>query len=94
MAETASLSALPTLLDANEGSRPSRKKLVRRDDRECSQPLRLGVQLAFFAVNLWIGTQFYLWVRWAESAGQTMMVGQEQEEAPPRFLLVMRYNVS
>ena len=51
-------------------SRPMRKKLVRRDDREYSQTLRLSVQLAFLALNLWIGTQFYFWVRWAENAGQ------------------------
>ncbi len=28
------------------------------------------MQLSFLALNLWIGTKFFLWVRWAESAGQ------------------------
>src|SRR5437764_13260813 len=48
----------------------TRKKLIRRLDRDYSQRLRLAVQLAFLAVNLWIGFRFYLWVRWAETAGQ------------------------
>ncbi len=51
-----------------------RKKLVRREDRDYSQQLRLGFQLAFLALNVWIGVQFYLWVRWAESTGQTVSV--------------------
>jgi polyferredoxin len=50
--------------------RPTRKKLVRRDDREYSQRLRLSVQLMFFALNVWIGIEFYGWVRWAESGGR------------------------
>ena len=74
--ETVSPSAPPILLTANAASRPIPKKLVRRIDREYSQLLRLSVQLAFLALHLWIGTQFYLWVRWAESAGRTMMVGR------------------
>ena len=73
---TANPSSQPALLQAYKPSHPARKKLVRRDDREYSQPLRLGVQLAFLALNLWIGAQFYLFVRWAESAGQTSMVGR------------------
>jgi hypothetical protein len=40
-----------------------RKKLVRRTDREYSQDLRLGFQLAFLTPNIWIGVQFYQWVR-------------------------------
>ncbi len=32
------------------------------------------MQLVFLALNVWIGAQFYLWVRWAESAGQTKVV--------------------
>jgi len=48
-----------------------RNKLVRRYDRDYSQRLRLGVQAIFFTLNIWIGLQFYFWVRWAESGGQT-----------------------
>ena len=47
----------------------TRKKLVRRTDRDYSQRLRLGFQVAFLALNGWIGVQFYHWVRWAETAG-------------------------
>jgi len=53
-----------------------RKKLVRRDDREYSQALRLGVQLFLVALNLWIGIQFYLWVHWAESGGRALEVSR------------------
>ncbi len=52
------------------GGATARKKLVRREERDYSQSLRLGFQLAFLALNVWIGVQFYLWVRWAESGGQ------------------------
>ena len=54
--------------------RPERKKLVRRDDSDYSQRLRLAVQILFAALNVWIGTQFYLWVRWAESGGRAFEV--------------------
>lgn len=73
-AETADPS---TSLPIPPGSRPAlvpRKKLVRRVDRDYSQQLRLGVQLAFLALNVWMGVRFYQWVRWAETAGQTRAV--------------------
>ncbi len=47
------------------------KKLFRRrltaEDR--SQALRRAVQLAFVALNVWVGVQFYQWVRQFEVAG-------------------------
>lgn len=46
-----------------------RKKLVRRSDHDNSQQIRLGVQALVLILNLWIGLQFYLFVRWAESGG-------------------------
>lgn len=52
-------------------SSPSRKKLVRRAGKDRSQQIRFAVQAAFFLLNLWIGLQFYFWVRWAETGGQT-----------------------
>jgi hypothetical protein len=64
------------LVRANSGPKPGRKKVVRRDDREYSQSLRLAVQIFFVALNLWIGIQFYLWVRWAESGGRTLEVSR------------------
>jgi polyferredoxin len=66
----------PFLAEAGSSSKPPRKKLVRRVDREYSQSLRLGVQLLLVALNVWIGVQFYLWVRWAESGGQTLEVSR------------------
>jgi polyferredoxin len=59
----------------NGGSMP-RKKLVRREGRDYSQPLRLAFQLGFLGLNGLIGAQFYLWVRWAESGGQTSFVSR------------------
>jgi polyferredoxin len=66
----------PVLVRTNSGLKPVRKKLVRRDDREYSQSLRLGIQLFFVALNLWIGIQFYFWVRWAESGGRRLEVSR------------------
>jgi polyferredoxin len=44
-------------------------KLVRRTHPDRSQVLRRGVQLAFLLVNLWIGVEFYLFVRYYETGG-------------------------
>jgi polyferredoxin len=63
-AETAGIPAVP---------RP-RKKLVRRAARDRSQRLRLAVQIAFLALNVFIGAQFYLFVRYFETGGQTPQV--------------------
>ena len=38
--------------------------------------MRLGVQLFLVALNVWIGVQFYLWVRWAESGGRALEVSR------------------
>jgi polyferredoxin len=70
-------SSPPILLaESAKQAKPVRKKLIRRDDRDYSQPLRLTVQILFAALNLWIGVQFYLWVRWAESGGRTFEVSR------------------
>lgn len=53
-----------------------RKKLVRREGKDFSQRLRLGTQSGFLALNVWIGLQFYLWVRWAETAGRAAPVSR------------------
>lgn len=37
---------------------------------------RRAVQVAFFLINLWIGVQFWLWVRFYESGGRTMAVSR------------------
>jgi polyferredoxin len=61
-------------LESENDKRPERTrvKLIRRDDHDYSQQLRFAVQLFFVALNLWIGTQFYLWVRWAETGGHSL----------------------
>lgn len=53
---------------------PSHKKLIRRTDRDHSQALRRSFLMLFLSLNVWIGVQFYLWVRWAESGGITTEV--------------------
>ena len=47
----------------------AKKKLIRRKDRDYSQGLRRGYQFAFLLMNVWLGGQFYLWVRQYETAG-------------------------
>ena len=51
---------------------PTRKKIGKRAGVDRSQLLRRSVQLAFLLLNLWIGTQFYLFVRYYETAGQSV----------------------
>jgi polyferredoxin len=57
-------------------NRKPRKKLVRRETKDTSQQLRLATQAVFLALNVWIGLQFYLWVRWAESGGRSVPVSR------------------
>jgi polyferredoxin len=51
---------------------PARKKLTRRAPRDRSQTLRHGVQAAFLALNVWIAAEFYFFVRYYETGGQSM----------------------
>jgi polyferredoxin len=53
-----------------------KRKLVRRRDRDYSQALRRIFQLASLLLNIWIGIQFYLWVRHYETGGATRMVSR------------------
>jgi polyferredoxin len=55
---------------------PPRKKLVRRVAPDRSQALRRSFQLAFLLLNVWIAAQFYLFVRYYESAGRTPRVSR------------------
>lgn len=57
---------------------PSRtkKKVVRRSAPDLSQKLRGLVQAVFFALNAWIGVQFYLWVRWLEHGSQGLAISR------------------
>lgn len=45
------------------------KKLLQRRAPDRTQQIRWAVQGAFFALNVWIGIQFYLWVRHYETGG-------------------------
>jgi polyferredoxin len=49
-------------------SAKSKKKLVRRTQKDYSGIYRHSFQGAFLLLNLWIGTRFYLWVRQFEVA--------------------------
>ena len=49
-----------------------RKKLRRRRSGDRSQALRRAFQYAFLALNVWIGVEFYLFVRFYESGGQSV----------------------
>ena len=53
-----------------------RKKLGARAVRERSQSLRRTFQFAFLLLNLWIGAQFYLFVRYYESGGRSFRAGR------------------
>ncbi|MEO8368940.1 MAG: 4Fe-4S binding protein [Candidatus Solibacter sp.] len=52
--------------------KPLRKKLLKRAAPDRSQALRRGFQFTFFALNLWIGIEFYLFVRYYESGGRSL----------------------
>jgi polyferredoxin len=47
----------------------AKKKLLKRTGVDHSQRVRQIVQLAFVALNLYLGVQFYLWVRFFETSG-------------------------
>ncbi len=47
-------------------------KLVRRLHPDRSRALRRAFQIAFLALNVWIGVEFYLFVRFYETGGQSV----------------------
>jgi polyferredoxin len=51
---------------------PPRKKLVRRVEADRSQTVRRAVQGLFLALNVWIAVEFYLFVRYYETAGASL----------------------
>jgi len=61
-----------------EAGLKTKKKLTRRAGSDQSRKLRRAVQLSFAALNVWIGVQFYLFVRYHETGGATVQV-----ERPP-----------
>src|ERR671910_925788 len=55
-------------------ARPKKPYIRRRGDR--SQQWRLAAQMLFGAITLLVGVQFYLWVRFYETGGQTLRVSR------------------
>ena len=53
-----------------------KKNIIRRDRQDRSQSWRLATQTAFAALNIWIGVQFWMWVRYYESNGSTIAVSR------------------
>lgn len=53
-----------------------RKQLVRKKSRDYSQNLRMMVQGAFLLLNIFIGLQFVLFVRYFETGGQSAHVSR------------------
>ncbi|MGC8549653.1 MAG: 4Fe-4S binding protein [Acidobacteriaceae bacterium] len=59
------------------GSQPrAKRKLIRRAAPNHSQGIRHAVQWAFVALNVWIGVQFFLWVRYMERGGHGLYVSR------------------
>ncbi len=54
----------------------TKKPLIHRLAPDRSQRIRRIVQLAFLALNGWLGIQFYLWVRYFEDGGNTLYVSR------------------
>lgn len=63
----------PSLIESKQrpASKKSKKKLVRRTNRDYSQILRRSYQALFLVMNIWLGGVFYLWVRQFETGNVT-----------------------
>jgi len=65
---------LPEYTSPKTSTGKPRKKLLHRAPRDYSQRLRRAYQWAFLLLNVWLGGQFYLWVRHFETGGQSVYV--------------------
>lgn len=54
----------------------AKKTFIRRVGPDGSQRVRFTVQMLFAALNLWLGAQFYLWVRFYERGGTGLAVSR------------------
>lgn len=63
---------MPTLTE----SATPKKPFIRRHLLDHSQRIRHTVQLAFLALNAWLGLQFILWVRYYETNGRSLYVSR------------------
>ena len=50
------------------------KKAFTRRRGDTSQQVRLASQIVFAAITIWVGVQFYFWVRFYETGGASMRV--------------------
>ncbi len=66
---TPSTSATPT-----SPTTTAKKPFIRRHLLDHSQPLRHTIQIAFLALNAWLGLEFYLWVRFYETNGHSFYI--------------------
>jgi len=81
---TTTIANLPPLLPPTPPPLPrkaapasqAKKKAVRRTDRDYSQRLRRGFQIAFLLLNAGLGGMFYLWVRHFELGANTRTVSR------------------
>ena len=53
---------------------PVKKPFIRRHVLDHSQRVRHTVQIAFLALNAWLGLEFYLWVRYYETNGHSFYI--------------------
>jgi polyferredoxin len=63
-------------LVAKEQKPNRKKKFIRRANRDYSQGLRHGFQSAFLLLNVWLGGEFYLWVRQLEDGASRLSVAR------------------
>ena len=71
---SAPAAAGPTFLPAPRSVTRRKKKAFQRRRGDISQQIRLALQLLFAAITAAVGAQFYLWVRYYETAGRSMRV--------------------
>lgn len=67
------MDAQPAILSE---TRNEKKPFVRRTAPDRSQRVRFAVQILFAALNVWLGLQFYLWVRFYERGGAGLDVAR------------------
>lgn len=63
---------------------------------EHTLPVRRGVQTAFLLLNVWLGVQFYFWVRYFETGGQSAYVSRPpgvEGWLPIAALMNLKYTV-
>ena len=65
---------MPTLSAPAPTSPAAKKPFIRRHLLDHSQRIRHSVQIAFLALNAWLGLKFYLWVRYYETNGRSLYV--------------------